>query len=143
MIRQATASDFPRIFELYKAGLEALGLKYKESLLKKNIAVCYQLAPCFLVVKNDNIVGMAGFKLVTTSHDGVASLADYMFYIMPEHRNIKTLGALLDKIKDFAVTHNFPVRVDFQTNVSIEARERLLTRFGFKVSSISGVYNGR
>lgn len=142
MIRIATPADFEDILELYKAGLEELGFKYKEDLLKIKIVNSYKLAPCFLVVMNDKICGMAGFTVVTTSHDGVASLADYMFYIKPEHRNIKTLDALMKTIKEFAMTHGLPVRLDFFISKSLKSHKRLLERYGFKVSALLGVYNG-
>ena len=137
-IKIATGEDLHDIIELYQKGLEELGEPFKYELLVKKVTESYILAPCFLVVFNDKIVGMAGFTLVTTSHSGVASLADYMFFVEKEHRNIKTLDTLMKAIKEFAMSHDLQVRVDFLTG-SLKARKRLLARYGFKVSSLVGV----
>ena len=142
MIRIAENKDIDDIFRLYKASLEELGENYQESLILNKIVTCFYLAPCFLVVIDDKIVGMAGFTSVTSSHTGDVSLADYMFYIEPEHRNIRTLDALMDAIKGFAVENKFSIRLDFILNNDLLAKQKLLERYGFKVLVLAGVYNG-
>lgn len=140
VIRIATGEDLEDIISLYERGLKELNEPYKHELLIKKVTESYILAPCFLVVINDKIVGMAGFTLVTTSHSGVASLADYMFFIEKEHRNIKTLDALMKQIKEFAMTHNLQIRLDFLVDRSVGVKKRLFERYGFNVNSIVGVY---
>ena len=87
MIRKATPQDFPYILDLYMKGLEELGEHYLESMCLKKVVLSYHLAPCFLLVDCDNIIGIAGLTTVTSSHNGDATLSDYMFYVLPEHRN--------------------------------------------------------
>ena len=142
MIRQATTKDISVILELYKKGLEELGCHdWQESLLLKKVVNSFYLAPCFLL-ELDEIVGMAGFTTVTTSHNGVATLNDYMFYVLPEHRNIKNLGGLVEGIKSFADEHMMPLRLEFITNNDEELRKRVFKLHGFKVCSVVGEYHG-
>jgi hypothetical protein len=143
MLRQATTKDIDDILPLYKAGLEELGLTdWKESLLVKKIINSFALAPCFLLVIDDKICGMAGFTLCITSHNGVATLSDYMFYVLPEYRNIKNLGGLVEEAKQFATVKNFPIKLEFICNNDEKLRKRVLEMHGFKVFSVTGVYNG-
>lgn len=141
VVRVATSSDIPRILDLYKKGLEEIGLEYSESLLLKKIINSYHLAPCF-VLEEDEIVGMAGFTVVTTSHNGDARLADYMFYVLPEHRNIKSLGRLVSAAKDFAKEHDLPLRLEFISQNDEELKKRVLKMHGFEVVCIVGEYHG-
>lgn len=143
-IRQAETKDIKAIVELYKKGLEALGYNdWKEDLLIKKITESFVLAPCFVIEKDDKLIGMAGLTLVTIAHSGVASLADYMFYIEPEARNIKTLNALVSEVKDFAAQNNFPLRLFFTLNEDEAVKRRLLKVNGFKIDNIIGTYNGK
>lgn len=144
MIRKATAADIPYILALYKEGLDELGIDdYIESQMVKKIVNSFHMAPCFLLLENANIVGMIGLTIVTISYNGVASLADYMFYIKPEHRNFKSLNELVKKAQAFADEHNMPLRVDFIINGRKEAKERLLQMNDFELYSLAGLYNGR
>lgn len=142
MIRKATPKDIPEILELYRKGLEELGQKnIKESHILNKVVISYHLAPCFLLEIDDIIVGIAGLTVVTTSHNGVASLADYIFYVEPEYRSIKTLGVLVDSAKNFATENALPLRLEFISNNDEELRKRIFRLHGFKVSSVTGVYN--
>ena len=143
MIRQATPKDIPVILDLYNKGLIELGeTNIVESCLLRKVVNSYHLAPCFLVVKNDNIIGMAGLTVVTTSHNGVAQLCDYMFYVQPEHRNINILSELVENIKEFARDSDMPIKLEFITDNDQNLRERVLKMHGFKVYSVSGIYHG-
>lgn len=142
MIRKATPKDIPHILRLYKAGLEELGLKYSESLLLNKVVTSYHLAPCFLL-DIDGVVGFAGFTMVTESNSGQEVMADYMFYVEPEHRNMKELSKLVGAAKDFAKGHGFPLRVEFILNNDEELKRRLLKMHGFDVALLVGVIDGK
>lgn len=142
MIRQAETEDLGRVIELYRAGLTELGLKYSDSMTANKVVTSFYLAPCFLLVIDDIIRGIAGMTVVTTSHNGDASLADYMFYIEPEHRSLRTLNTLVNEVKAFADEKNLPLRLEFIVNDDEELRKRLLSMNGLKVQSVVGVYNG-
>lgn len=143
LVRKATPNDIPEILEMYKLGLEENDMSdYKEELLLKKVVNSFHLAPCFILVIDGKIVGMAGMTAVTSSHSGVASLADYMFYIYPDSRDIKSLGALVESIKDFAKSHSLPIRLEFIVNNDEALRRRVLEMHGFKPSALVGIYNG-
>lgn len=141
--RAALPDDAPEIFRLYTAGLDELGLCWKEDLILKKIVNSYHLAPCFLLVINDKICGMAGFTAVSSSHSGDASLADYMFYVEPDHRNMESLNALTGSVKAFASEHKLPVRLEFIVTDDEAVKRRLLSRHGFKIGAIIGVFDGQ
>lgn len=140
-VRKATKEDIPKVINLYKSGLIEAGEPYKENAIVKKVVSSYLIAPCFLLVIDDTICGMAGLTVITSSHSGDAMLGDYIFYVEPKYRNIKTLGALVNACKDFAVAHSLPLRVDFKCHNMPAKRERLLRYFGFNIHSVVGVYN--
>lgn len=86
---------------------------------------------------------MAGFTTVISSHDGKARLADYMFYVEPQHRSIKTLGRLVEAAKDFAKEQDLPLRVEFLSQNDEQLKKRVLKMHGFEVVAVVGEYNGR
>lgn len=142
MIRQGDKSDIKEIVELYKAGLEEMGYTdWKESLLIKKVIESFILAPCFLLVNDGKVAGMAGLTLVTISHSGVVSLADYMFFIEKDSRNIKNLNALVGEVKEFATKNDFPLRLEFISKDDEKAKERLLRMNGFEIGGVIGVFN--
>lgn len=138
-IRQAAKEDLSRVLELYKAALDELDQKWSHDRLVKKIADSFILAPCFLVESNGIICGMAGFTVVSASHNGEESLADYMFYVKPEQRNLRTLKALLYEVKAYAKQQNLPIRVEYLCNNDEALKRRLLSLNGFEVRGIIGV----
>lgn len=114
---------------------------WKEDLLIKKITESFILAPCFVIEKDDIICGIAGLTLVILSHSGSAQLADYMFYVVPEHRSLKTLNSLVREVKGFADQNNFPLRLEFLCNDDEPLKRRLLKMNGFKIGGIIGTYN--
>jgi hypothetical protein len=143
LVRQATNHDLGEILRLYKEGLEELGYTdWKEHLLVKKITESFVTAPCFLLVIDDRICGMAGLTLVTISHSGVASLQDYMFFVEKEHRSPKTLKILVDACKQFANKNSFPLRFHFLVFDDLALKARVLQKHGLNVFSVSGEYNG-
>ena len=127
---------------LYKEGLDELGLEYEESLLLKKIVNSYHLAPCFLLMKGAVVVGMWGLTMGITSHDGKPIVQDYMLYIEPEHRGLKTLSKMADKVKEFADENGFIVRLE-HLGRNPELSKRIYEMNGFKPTSVIGEYHGR
>jgi hypothetical protein len=111
-------------------------------MLLDKVVSSYHHAPCFLLVINDNICGMAALTAQTSPWNGDVSFTDYMFYVQPEHRSIKHLNALVEKSKEFASLHDTSLRLEFATEVSEEIRKRLFRMNGLKVESITGAYYG-
>ena len=144
MIREATPKDIPYILDLYRKGLEELGeTNISESCMLRKIVNSYQLAPCFLLEIDDIIAGIAGLTVITSSHNGDATLSEYMFYVLPEHRSLKNLSGLVEKSKAFASQNDFPLRLQFFTDQDQKVRERLFEMHDFKVIAVVGVYNER
>ena len=142
MIRIATPQDFPTILDMYEAGLRELGeTKLDREMMLRKIAESYNLAPCFLLENNGIIIGIAGLSIITSPWNGDASLSEYMFYVLPEHRNIKNLSALVNKSTEFASSHDLPLRLEFATETSEKIRERLFRMHNFKVCAVVGSYD--
>lgn len=141
LIRKAETKDLDDVIKLYRAGLTELGEKYSDSLTMNKVLTCFYLAPCFLLVIDDKICGIAGLTVITISHSGVAQLTDYMFYVLPEHRSLKTLNSLVKEVKAFAEEQNLPLRLEFISNGDEKLKERLLNMNGFKIGGVIGVYN--
>lgn len=141
MIRQAKQSDIPKILEMYKLGLEELGeTVFNESMMLDKVLSSYHLAPCYLLIKNGIIIGMAGLTIETSPWNGDATLSEYMFYVYPEHRNIKNLSGLVNKCKGFAASLDVPLRLEFATEVNEKIRTRLFRMHGFDICAIVGMY---
>lgn len=141
LVRKAKSADIPYILDLYKKGLEELGLEYQESLLVKKIVDSLKLAPCFLLIK-DEIVGMWGLTMGSLSHSGELVVQDYMLYIEPEHRGMKTLGEMVEYVKSFADENKLIVRLE-HVGRNPELSKRLYKMHGFEPTSVIGEYHGR
>jgi len=128
---------------MYHSSLIECGeIDINEDLLLKKVVNSYHLAPCFLLIIDDIICGMAGFTAEASSHNGVVSMIDYMFYVKKEHRSLENLSALVKEAKDFANEKKMPIKVEFKVkNNDEELRKRLLVMHGFEVHSVSGIYN--
>lgn len=140
MIRQATPEDIDFILDMYMRGIRELGEEGNASFMVKKILTSMQLAPCFLLVIDDIIAGMAGLTLARSSHNGVATVSDYMFYVYPKYRSLENLTGLVQESKRFADSHNLPLRLEFVANGDEKLRERLLKMHGFKICSVVGKY---
>lgn len=140
-VRKATPQDFPYILDLYMKGLEELGENYLESMCLKKVVLSYHLAPCFLLVDCDNIIGIAGLTTVTSSHNGDATLSDYMFYVLPEHRSLENLSSLVEAAKEFASETDMPLILNFIVKNNHKINERLMRMHGLEVRYIAGIYH--
>ncbi len=140
LVRKATSNDIGDILDLYKSGLRELGEDWVEHLLVRKIVNSFHLAPCFVLVVNDNIVGMAGLTTLIFAPTGQATLTDYMFYILPEHRGLKNLSALVDQCKAFSREKKMPLKIQFAAPVPEDVRKRLFKIGGFKVCAVIGEY---
>lgn len=141
LVRQAEYKDIPYIAVLYKKALTELGEEYLDDRVENKVRNSFYLAPCFLLENDDKIVGMAGLTVVHAAWSNAVSLADYMFFIEKEHRSLKNLSALVQACKDFALSQNLPLRLEFITGTQ-EVRERLFKMHGFDKTVVVGVYNG-
>lgn len=142
LIRKATKDDLMFCMELFKRGLEENGITdYHDSLILNKIIVSYHQAPCFLLEKDDKVIGMASLNMGVISYSGKPILVDNMFYIRPENRSLENLNKLVKSCKDFAEEHSLPLRFDFLSNDNEKLQKRLYRMNGIKVLSVTGVYD--
>lgn len=141
MIRFAEKQDLLYMIDMYMRGLHEMGecICDETKMLAKLIA-CMEVAPCFLLIKDDTIVGMAVMTIAVNPHNSGARLTDVMFYVYPKYRNIDNLSELVDSIKDFASLHNLSISLRFVCRGDEKGRKRLLRMNGFKVTAIEGSY---
>lgn len=141
-IRKATKDDLLTVARMYKEALEELGEKVIfDDLVMNKVINSYHLAPCFLLVIDDKIAGIAGLTAVTAAWSNAVSLADYIFFIEKEHRSLENLSALTLACKEFAKENNLPLRLEFVTGKQ-EVRERLFKMHGFDKTIVVGVSDG-
>ena len=112
----------------------------KERVLHK-VVISLNLAPCFLLIINDKIVGIAGLTSNVLPWSGKATLCDYMFYIKPDYRSLSNFGGLVEACKKFSDEVGLPLRFEFISKNDEALRKRIYKMFGFEVSSVVGVYN--
>jgi len=141
MIRRAKTLDIPYMVNLYKEGLKELGFEnIDDKRLLAKVVSSYHLAPCFLLVFNDKICGMAGLSTSITPWSGEATLCDYIFYIRPEYRKLSNFGGLVRACKDFSDEVGLPLSFNFSVNDDEEIRKRVFKMHNFKTTFITGGY---
>ena len=141
MIRQATKEDIHIVVEMTKSMREDLGMDYEDAYVVNLVVKALKLAPCFLLLKDDRIIGMAGLSVSFCAFSNQATLTDYGFYIQPRHRSYGLFCGLINKVKDYSKEVGLPLRLNLQANISNKVREKLFKRHGFKVISMIGEYN--
>jgi len=114
--------------------------RFNESMMINKVVSSYHLAPCYLLIKNGNIIGMAGLTIKTSPWNGDATLSDYMFYVYPEHRSFKNFSGLVEKCKGFAASLDVPLNFEIALGSRPKSRERLARMLGFELISVNGEY---
>lgn len=144
-IEMASPADLPEVIRLNMTALAELGEKiiYQPDIeeVSRSVFANWEQAPCFLL-KDGGIVGFAGLMLSKTYFSKFPILKDYMFFILPEHRNINNIELLCKAARDFADTTALPLVLNYIITGNQKHQERLFKRMGFKISGLTGVYNG-
>ncbi len=146
MIRYAKEQDLPQVYKLcwegYKELKEIVPEKVDPDLLWNWIVKAHSQAPQVLLEKNGEIIGFWG--LCTTkaawSHD--LMLADYMFYILPEHRSLKATKQLKDAVCEVADNFNLTLRLSYLFKGKMPLHARIFGMMGFTVRGFIGFYKG-
>lgn len=105
------------------------------------VYLSWESAPCYLLKHEGQIVGFAGLRLTKAPFSKQPILQDYMFYILPEHRNIRNIKALCQAARDFADTTALPLRLEYAITKNQKSQEKLLKLMGFRISGLTGSYN--
>lgn len=144
--RYATYKDLPTVCKLTLEGFRELKETAPESVNPEKLVdwvhEAFNQAPCVLLEKNNEIIGMWGLCTLIPKWSNDPVLGDYMLYIIPEHRSLKAIQILTKAVKDTADSFNLPLRLNYLINDKFDAHKRLFEKMGFKASGIIGIYKG-
>lgn len=142
-IEMAEGIELDRIVELAKIALKELPLPFPadDEEIFTAVYVYWEQAPCFVLKISGQIVGFAGLRLTKAPFSKMPMLQDYLFFVLPEHRNINNIKALCKAARDFSDSTDLPLRLDYTISGNQNTQERLLKRMGFRVAGITGVYH--
>lgn len=145
-VRYADRSDLPEIYTLAWAGYKDLkGVvpeKVDPDLLWNWINTAYAQAPQVLLEKDGQIIGFWGLCTLKAAWSHDAILADYMFYIRPEHRSYKATKALKDAVCEVADKSNLTLRLNYLFKGKLPLHARIFAMMGFKAQGLVGFYKG-
>ena len=146
LVRYARESDLPTVYRMSWAGYKDLKDVAPErvdpDLLWKWVNTAYKQAPQVLLEKDGEIIGFWGLCLTRAAWSYDTLLADYMFYIRPEHRSIKATKALVRAVKDVADQLNLTLRLCYLFKGKLPVHVRIYHMMGFSVSGLVGFYKG-
>lgn len=144
MIRFAELKDLPCVFELCMMAMEELKdrlpLDVNAEKLSNSILDNWVKAPCFVLEKNNEIVGFYGLTIYTPFYSNNQTLGDYMLYLNPENRTYKNLSRLSRAARDFAEEKGLPIDLNFITQSSQEVKARFLEKMGAEIVGVKAVY---
>jgi hypothetical protein len=145
--RYAELKDLAEVLELTWRGykeLESIApVKYKPDLLYKEVILpSWRRAPCVLLEKENQIIGMWGLTTYRVHGSTDSILADYMFYIIPEHRSLKAVEALKKAVISVADQFNLNMKLSYLFTDKKDAHIKLFEKVGFKVTGVLGTYEG-
>lgn len=134
--RIATPSDFNAIVDLCIERAKEFDFddfpNPDRKVILYNVARNYNLAPCFLLEKDGELIGFAGLTVTTFFWSDEPHLSDYMIFIKPEHRNWDIANLLYSAIIEFANLHGLPLHISYICLDRHDARLRMMKRLGFK-----------
>lgn len=143
-VRYADEVDLPQVFKMYVSAIKEIeGDKANIDLpvCARLIWDCFVKAPCVLLEKMGEIVGFCGLRTGVLDYSKDAYISEYMFYINPKHRSMKTARVLSNAAQDVAEKFKLPLYfTHFIGDKSIEWREKFLNRWGYKTKAINCIY---
>ena len=147
IIRYAEREDLPTIYKLSWAGARELKEVAPErvdpDLLLKWVHKAYSQAPQVLLEKDGEIIGFWGLCTIRAEWSYDLMLADYMFYILPEHRSFKATRLLVKAVKAVADKHQLHLRLCYLFKGDLPLHIRIYHMMGFTVSGLVGFYKGK
>lgn len=140
MIRYATPEDLPTVFKMYCDALKELGDEYEPQDAFEYMCRCYDHAPCILL-EDDGIIGFAGLYTYAPLYNRKkVYLREYMFYILPKHRGVKSWRSLCKGVQETADKFNLTFVGEHRLQGSIKHHERLIRMAGAKPYAIISTY---
>jgi len=144
--RHAEQKDIAEIYRLSWAGYKELKdiapEKVDADLLLQWIYKAYAQAPQILLEKDGKIVGFWGLCTIKAAWSHDILLADYMFYILPEHRSIRATRQLVKAVKDVADQSKSTFRQCYLFKGRLPLHARIFAMMGFSACGLVGFYKG-
>lgn len=146
-VRYADEEDLPQVVRMYITALHEIdGDKYKLNLVKCGRLVweSFVKAPCILLEKSKEIIGFCGLRTGVLEYCDDAYISEYMFYIKPEYRSMKTARVLSKSAQSVADKFKLPMYFTHLIgDKPVEVREDFLNRWGYKPVAINCIYEAQ
>ena len=126
----------------YKELKEIIPETVDPDLLYEWVNKAYTQAPQVLLEKNGEIIGFWGLCTVKAAWSYETMLADYMFYILPEHRSYKATKTLKEAVCNVADKHKLTLRLSYLFKGEVPLHARIFGMMGFKIRGFIGFYKG-
>lgn len=140
--RWADIDDLPYVFVLYIQALRELDMPHDEQKAMMYVMECYNHAPCVLLEADGDIVGFAGLRTVDKPWGGGVHLEEYMFYVLPQRRGMKSWRMLCKAVQDVSDRFQLPFYGRHMLQSDIKTHERMIKAAGAKPVAFLAVYGG-
>ena len=114
----------------------------KREVVKESIRENWLQSPCFLVTKDDKIIGFSSTCYGDYGWTDEKFLSTFITYVLPEHRNIGIVKQLYNAIKKYAKLQGVLLIDAHLATERVDGRRRLLLSQGFKESGFLLTYKG-
>jgi len=139
--RYATQNDLPDVYVMYLAALEERKTpKINEGKALNYVLESWARAPCILLELNGGVIGFAGLTTIASPYSDMVSLRDYMFYIQPPHRGLRSWRKLCKAVQDVSDLHKIPFIGEHLLDKDINSHLRLIRSAGASPLAILAVY---
>ena len=146
LITIARQEELPDVVDLVMHLDEHYGFnglpRAKKEIVEQTIHENWLQAPCFLVKKDDKIIGFSSTTLGDYGWTDDKFLTTFVTYVLPEHRKIGIVKELYNAIKKYAKLQGVLLIDAHLATERVDGRRRLLLTQGFKESGFLLTYKG-
>ena len=93
----------------------------------------FEQAPIFVYRENGEIVGFVALAIEEFWWSKKPMVHDFAFYVVPGHRKLEIINALLGAMRDFAKINKMPVVSHVLSGERTESKQKLFERQEFSV----------
>lgn len=144
----AERDDLPRViqlimkrgeeFDFEKSGFPEPEIDCVADTVYKN----WLLSPCWIVLKDDKIIGLASTTLTNFGWSKKLHMAFFMVYVLPKYRSFDIIKKLYKSVQDYASLQGL-LLVDENIAIDrVDGRRRLMRCLGFKESGFLLTFRG-
>lgn len=147
-IKMAKREDLPRVVQLImKRGedfdYEARGMPLPDiDVVTDTVYRNWIISPCYVVWKDDEIIGLASTTLSTFGWSKVPHLGLFMVYVLKEHRKFGIIKKLYKSVQDYASLHGLVLHDSYIAIDRVDGRRRLMRALDFEESGFLLTYRG-